>query len=100
MKTVTYGAPVWDPLGRQKKEVGQENVRRFSNIGDIVSIFDNSALKTTHPDWYNYFPSFWHDYRNQEQAGGRLGRESLENSITNFALPADVKDTKATIITE
>ena len=25
-KTVTYGAPVWDPFGRQKKEIGQENV--------------------------------------------------------------------------
>ena len=36
-KTVTYNAPVWDPFGRQKKEVGQENVLRFSNKGDIVT---------------------------------------------------------------
>ena len=87
--------PVW-----KAKEVGQENVLRFSNKGDIVSIFNNSALKTTHPDPFSYVPSLWHDYHNEEQAGGRLGGELLENNITNFALPADAEDTKATIITE
>ena len=77
LKTVTYGAPVWDPFGKQKKEIGQENVLRFSNSGDIVSALDNSALKTSHPNPFNYKPSFWHDFHNKEQAGGRLGGVSI-----------------------
>ncbi len=71
-KTVTYGAPVWDPLGSDKAKLGQENVSRFSNKGDIVSAFDNSALKTTHTDPQNYMPSFWHDFHNDQQASGRV----------------------------
>ena len=71
-KTVTWGAPVWDPLGTQKAEVGQENVDRKSNRGDLVSIFDNSAKKTNHPNPFDYKPSFWHDFHNKEQAGGTL----------------------------
>jgi len=83
-KTVTYGAPVWDPFGRQKKEVGQENVVRFSNTGDIVSIFDNSALKTSHPNPFDYVPSLWHDFHNEEQAGGRLGGEVIRGATSSF----------------
>ena len=67
-KTVTWGAPVWDPLGTQKAEVGQENVDRKSNKGDLVSIFDNSAKKTTHPNPFSYAPSFWHDFHKTRQA--------------------------------
>ena len=71
-QTVTWGAPVWDPLGTQKAEVGQENVDRKSNKGDLVSIFDNSAKKTNHPNAFSS-GSLWHDYHNQEAAGGTLG---------------------------
>ena len=63
-----------------KKEVGQENVSRFSNNGDIVSISDRSAKKTSHPDPLNYAPSFMHDFHNKDQAGGRLGGELLPGS--------------------
>ena len=73
-----------DPSGRQKKEVGQENVSRFSNNGNIVSIFDRSAKKTSHPDPLNYAPSFMHDFHNKDQAGGRLGGVSipmLDNTV-------------------
>ncbi len=73
ISTVTWGAPVWDPFGTQKAEIGQENVSRFNTNGDLVSAFDNSALKTCHPDSFNYKPSFWHDFHNKGQAGGRLG---------------------------
>ena len=71
-KTVTYGAALVDPLGSDKAKLGQASVLRFSNNGDPVSFLDNSALKTTHPDPQNYAPSFWHDYHNKEQAGGRI----------------------------
>ena len=92
-KTVTYGAPVWDPFGRQKKEIGQENVLRFSNKGDIVSAFDNSALKTSHPDPFGYVPSLWHDLHNQEQPGGRLGGEVVQGATASFDEPEDTKMT-------
>jgi hypothetical protein len=72
LKTFTQGAPVFDPLGTQKAEIGAQNVMRVSNKGDIVSFFDNSAKKTNHPDPFNYAPSFWHDFHNKEQAGGTL----------------------------
>jgi hypothetical protein len=71
-KTVTYGAPVWDPFGSDKAKIGQENVTRFSNKGDPVSMFDNSALKTSHPNPTSYMPSLWHDFHNDEQASGRV----------------------------
>jgi hypothetical protein len=75
-KTVTWGAPVLDLFGTQKAEVGQENVDRQSNRGDIVSIFDNSAKKTNHPDPFSS-GSLWHDYHNQEAAGGTLGGRKI-----------------------
>ena len=81
LKTVTYGAPVWDPLGSDKAKIGQENVLRFSNKGDIVSGFDNSALKTTHPNPLNYKPSFTHDYHNDEQGGGRVSGTSVSGGM-------------------
>ena len=42
-KTITYGAPVLDLFGTQKANEGQANALRFSNNGDLVSMFDNSA---------------------------------------------------------
>ena len=77
-KTVTCGAPVWDPSGKQKKEMGQENAQRFSSKGDTASAFDNSALKTSHPDPFSYAQSLWHDFHNQEQARGRLGGDVVQ----------------------
>ena len=83
LKTFTQGAPVWDPFGKQKKEIGQENVMRVSNNGDIVSAFDMSAKKTSHPNPFDYKPSLWHDYHNKEQAGGTLdGKPILPSSRT------------------
>ena len=110
LKTVTYGAPVWDPFGNQKKAIGQENVLRFSNNGDIVSALDNSALKTSHPDPFSYKPSFWHDFHNKDQAGGRLGGVSIDDDPTTkgtwdtqastpFFLPTG-DDKNSTTITE
>ncbi len=83
-KTITYGAPVWDPLGTQKAEIGQENVVRFSNNGDLVSAFDKSAQETSQPDSFNYKPSLWHDFHNKEQAGGRIAGVSapgIDNTV-------------------
>ncbi len=73
LTTFTQGAPVWDPFGRQKREIGQDKVERVSNWGDPVSMFDMSALKTTHENPFGYAPSFTHDYHNMDQAGGTLG---------------------------
>ena len=42
-----------------------------------MSAFDNSALKTSHPDPGNYAPSFWHDFHNKDQAGGRIAGVSV-----------------------
>ena len=106
LKTVTYGAPVWDLFGRQKQEVGQENVRRYNNNGDLVSFFDNSAKKTNHPDALSYAPAFWHDYHNKEQAGGRLGGEVIggeQEQTTTQLNPMsfeELDDTKMTAMTE
>ena len=72
LKTFTQGAPVLDLLGTQKAEIGAANVMRVSNKGDLVSAFDNSAKKTSHPNPFDYAPSFWHDFHNKEQAGGTL----------------------------
>ena len=72
LKTFTQGAPVFDPFGTQKAEIGAENVMRVSNNGDLVSAFDMSAKKTNHPNPFDYKPSFWHDFHNKEQAGGTL----------------------------
>ena len=72
LKTFTQGAPVFDPLGTQKAEIGAQNVMRVSNKGDLVSFFDNSAKKTSHPNPFDYAPSFWHDFHNKEQASGTL----------------------------
>jgi pimeloyl-ACP methyl ester carboxylesterase len=72
LKTFTQGAPVLDLLGTQKAEIGAANVMRVSNKGDLVSFFDNSAKKTSHPNPFDYAPSFWHDFHNKEQAGGTL----------------------------
>ena len=80
-QTVTWGAPVWDPLGTQKAEVGQENVDRKSNRGDLVSIFDNSAKKTNHPNAFSS-GSLWHDYHNKEEAGGTLGGKPIVPKTT------------------
>ena len=77
LKSITYNAPVWDPLGTDKPKVGNF---RFSNSKDPVSIFDRSAVKTDHPDWYKYRPAFTHDYHNQEQAGGRLDGLPVEST--------------------
>ena len=106
LKTVTYGAPVWDLFGRQKQEVGQENVRRYRDKGDLVSIFDNSARKTTHQDSLNNKPSFWHDFHNMDQAGGRLGGEVIggeqEQTTTQFNPMSfeEPDDTKMAAMTE
>ena len=104
LKTVTYGAPVWDPFGRQKRDIGQENVLRFSNKGDIVSALDNSALKTSHPDPFSHKPSFWHDFHNKEQAGGRLGGNVIEQQQQATIQPDfsmdEPDDTKMTAMTE
>ena len=72
LKTFTQGAPVMDLLGTQKADIGADNVMRVSNNGDIVSAFDMSAKKTSHPNPFSYAPSFWHDFHNKEQAGGTL----------------------------
>ena len=81
LKTFTQGAPVWDPFGKQKKERGQENVMRVSNKGDIVSMFDRSAKKTSHPNPGNYAPAFFHDFHNKEQASGTLEGEPLPGNL-------------------
>ena len=64
-------------VGRQKEKIGQENVDRYSNEGDLVSIFDNSARKTNHPNPLDYAPSFMHDFHNKEEAGGTLGGKPI-----------------------
>ena len=105
-KTVTWGAPVMDLLGTQKAEVGQENVDRKSNRGDLVSIFDNSAKKTDHPNPFSYAPSFWHDFHNMDQASGTLGGEAIgekqeeaTDQFTPFSLD-EPDDTKMTAMTK
>jgi hypothetical protein len=93
-KTVTWGAPVLDLFGTQKAEVGQENVDRQSNKGDLVSIFDNSAKKTNQPNPFSS-GSLLHDYHNQEAAGGTLGGRRI---VPKMAPKMTTKDntTKAT----
>ena len=77
LKTFTQGAPVLDLLGTQKAEIGAENVMRVSNNGDLVSAFDMSAKKTNHPDALSY-GALWHDYHNNEQAGGTLEGKPIQ----------------------
>ncbi len=72
LKTITHGAAVLNPFGSDTAKIGQANVLRFRNDGDLANLFDNSALKTTHPDPQNYAPPFWHDFHNTEQTSGRI----------------------------
>ena len=81
LKTFTQGAPVLDLLGTQKAEIGAESVMRVSNNGDLVSFFDNSAKKTSHPNPFDYAPSFWHDFHNKEQASGRIAGVSVQGGV-------------------
>ena len=74
LKTFTQGAPVLNLFGTQKAEIGQENVMRVSNNGDLVSAFDMSAKKTNHPNAFSY-GALWHDYHNKEQEGGALEKK-------------------------
>ena len=62
----------------------------------------NSALKTSHPDPFNCKPSFWHDFHNKEQAGGRLGGNVIGQQATDqpdFSVD-EPGDTKMTAMTE
>ena len=58
---------------------------RFSNDGDPASFLDNSALKTTHPDPQNCAPSFWHDFHNKEQAGGRIAGVNVQGGVVKLS---------------
>ena len=94
LKTFTQGAPVLDLLGTQKAEIGAENVMRVSNNGYIVSAFDMSAKKTSHPNPFDYKPSLWHDYHNKEQAGGTLeGKPILPPEASGQEIDNTVKTT-------
>ena len=77
LKSITYNAPVWDPLGRDAPKDGNY---RFGNYKDPASIFDRSATATNHPDWWKYRPGFTHDYHGKEQAGGRLDGLPVEST--------------------
>ena len=95
-----------DLLGTQKAEIGAANVMRVSNKGDLVSFFDNSAKKTSHPNPFDYAPSFWHDFHNMDQASGTLGGEAIgekqEEATDQFAPFSldEPDDTKMTAMTE
>ena len=54
----TYGAPIWNPLGSESN-----NVERYRNWIDPVSVFDRSAVKSVK---WNPFEttSLTHDYGN------------------------------------
>ena len=54
----TYGAPVWDPLGKQSN-----NVDRYRNIFDPVSSLDGSAKTYIKGNPFNSW-SLTHDYSN------------------------------------
>ena len=99
LKSITYNAPVWDPLGTGEPKVGNF---RFSNNKDPASIFDRSAEKTQHPDWYKYRPAFAHDYHNKEQAGGRLHGLPVEGTRPQFSaslvMPAIVEPIEAGLV--
>ena len=41
-----------------------------------MSIFDNSTMKTNHPNAFSS-GSLWHDYHNTEEAGGTLGGKPI-----------------------
>jgi len=76
LKSRTYGAPVWDPLGLDRvpydtwKSLGKpdhgftpEMPERFRNYGDIVSIFDASSNDNLKLNPFDNFSSF-HTYHN------------------------------------
>ena len=90
---------MWDPSGSDKAEIGQKNVLRFSNNWDGVSAFDKSALKTAHPDPLNYKPSFWHDFHNDEQGGGRVTGTSLNGGAKLSERWVDADKQSAPIVT-
>ena len=69
LKSRTYGAPVFDPLGLDvNSRGGRENVERYRNYTDGFSILDRSSNMYVDPtpfaDW-----SFTHSYRNLGKIG-------------------------------
>ena len=56
--TRTYGAPVWDPLGSERNQVD-----RYRNWFDPVSVFDRSAVKSLKLNPFEA-SSLTHDYSN------------------------------------
>ncbi len=67
-----------------------------------MSIFDNSANKTTHTNPFDYAPSFWHDFHNMDQASGTLGGDVIGGAqeqtqgTMSFKEPGDTKMTAMT----
>jgi hypothetical protein len=57
LESRTYGAPVWDPLGKDGK------VDRYRNWFDPVSVFDRSAERSFKANPFDSF-SMTHDYGN------------------------------------
>ena len=88
----------------KKGDRARERVAVQQRGGDIVSALDNSALKTSHPDPFNYKPSFWCDFQNKEPAGGRLGGKVIDQSQQATIQPDfsmdEPDDTKMKAMTE
>jgi hypothetical protein len=64
LTSTTYGAPVWDPFGRDSLDQGfHGKVDRYRNMGDPVSIFDGSANNSIKWNPFNS-KSLTHDYGN------------------------------------
>jgi len=71
LKTRTYGAPVFNPMG------GEEPVDRYRNWFDPSSVFDRSAERSFKTNPFNSY-NLTHDYRN---IGGRFNdTQILQNN--------------------
>jgi pimeloyl-ACP methyl ester carboxylesterase len=82
----TYGAPVWDPLGRDRS--GGAHVDRYRNFLDPVSILDRSATNSV--KWNPLdSKSLTHDYSNiatNYKTGGNQSAKGWTNPDNSVSL--------------
>ncbi len=72
-----YGAPVFDPMGKESN-----NVSRYRNWSDLVSVADRSAVKSIKMNPFSSF-SLTHDYGNLADRFSSVEEVEIPNSGLN-----------------
>lgn len=94
LKTRTYGAPVWDPLGRDNlnRSGTGEKVDRYRNLTDPISFFDASAQGSVMMNPFSS-KSLTHGFSN-------IGDKFTSSEDRTFQLPVYPTDKESIVLTD